>query len=698
MPFSRQCRLIILVILSCFVVPIYSNTLHVPWQYDDQPNILLNRQLHLTQLDAGSVRRTFFTQAGRERFYRPLPNLTFALNWYAGRDNPVGYHVVNMAIHILTAFMLYLIVHQLLNTPRLSGRFNTRDIVFISLFSAVFWAVNPVQTQAVTYIVQRMAQMAALFYLTGMFFYIKSRLSPAGTARWYWLPAGLMFCAAVLSKENAIMFPVTLILLEVLFFNPHNNPIQKRSFFLLGAVVLGVGIVGWLLFSKGNPLFFLRGYQGRPFSFSERLLTEPRIVLFYLSQLFYPLPSRLSINHDVLLSRSLFFPWTTIAAIILTGLLIALAVSFRRRFPLFSFAVLFFFVNHVVESTILPLELIFEHRNYLPSLFLFVPVAAGTRHLMNRYRSEHHGFLFSAIVVCFLSIIVAWGWFTYERNGVWRSVETLWYDAMRKAPNHPGPINNIAAELGWGKDSTPARKELAVRMLEQAVKMEHPVIKFHAKMYDNLGTLLMELGRFDEAEAAYRTAVTRDPTFLKARYNLARFLARTAQWEKARAEIERLLKRAGKRARSDYYQTLGYILLWMHEPDQALSSLQQALALDPYNAPLTLYYTGSALSRTGRYDRAEGFYKLAQDRQPLQMLTFFLLIENSTRAGDGPAAVQYARILFSEFDVYDILKTLKGLPEPGRTIPLDKALVAPVIKKVFYAVGREAEEKGVFPE
>ena len=697
MPFTRFRRLTILAILTCFVVPIYSNTLHVPWHYDDHPNILTNPRLHLAQLDAGSIKKTFFARPGGERFYRPLPNLTFGLNWFVGGTDPAGYHIVNISIHVLTAFFLYLTIQQLLNTPLLSRRFNAEDAVFISLISAVLWAVNPVQTQAVTYIVQRMAQMAALFYVAGMFFYLKARLLPAGSGRWYWLPAALMFCAAVLSKENAVMFPVSLFLLEVLFLETRPGPALRRHFFLFGGLVLAVGIFGIVLYAKGTPLFFLGGYQGRPFSLSERMLTEPRIVLFYLSQLFYPLPSRLSLSHDVPLSHALFSPLTTFLAIFFIGILIALAVLLRRRFPLFSFAVLFYFVNHLVESTVIPLELIFEHRNYLPSLFLFVPVAAGSLHLVKRYRRRNRC-LFSAVIICLLSIIIAWGRFTYERNRAWQTVESLWYDALQKAPNQPGPINNIAAELGWGENSTPEKKELAIRLLRRALEMEHPVVKFQARMYDNLGTLLMALGRFDESEGAYRLALNRDPQFLKARHNLARLLTRKGQWDEALAETERLIKRAGDRSRPDYYQTRGYILLWMNAPEKALSSLQQALAGDPYNSPVTLYCTGSALSRIGDYDRAEWFYKLAQDRQPLQMMTFFLLVENSVRARRLPAAEQYTRILFSEFDVYDILKTFKMLPEPGRTVPLDKSLVAPVIKKVFYAIGREAEEKGVLPE
>ncbi len=685
----------ILLILICILAPVYSNTLHVPWHYDDQPNIVGNQRLHLKEINLKSVGQTFFAQAGKDRFFRPLSSLSFAVNWYVGGDDPFGYHIVNIGVHILTAFFLYLTIFQLFGTPALIRRFTVNDAVFISLFGAVLWAVNPIQTQAVTYIVQRMAQMAALFYAAGLFFYLKARLASPGSGRGYWILAGLMFLAGVFSKENAIMFPAALFLLEILFFSDSGSS-GRRRYFLWGCAVVLAGIAGLMLFAGNDPLFFLGGYQGRPFSFSERMLTEPRIVLFYLSQIFYPLPSRLSVTHDVLVSRSLFYPWTTLSALILIAALIALAVLYRRRFPLFSFALLFYFLNHVVESTVIPLELIFEHRNYLPSLFLFVPVMAGLSRLLARYQSKNR-FVFSALVICVLTVIVGFGRFAYERNRVWQSPETLWYDAMKKAPGQAGPVNNVAVAIGWKENASGGEKELALRLLNRALEKEHPSLAFRSRIYDNIGSLSAELGKWAAAEEAFRRAIALDPGFLKARHNLARFLARSAQWEKALAAAGELIKVSGKKARADYHETRGLILLWMNESDRALLSFHQALVLDPYNFPSTLLYTGCALSRAGEYDRAQWFYKLAQAGRPLQALTFFLLIENSVRAGDSDAAEQYARVLFSEFDGYDIFKTLKRLPEPGRTVPLDKALVAPVIKTVFGAIGREAQDKAIIP-
>ena len=690
---ARQRPLIILLLLIGLVLPIYTNTFQVPWHYDDQPNILANPRLQLERLEVKSVWQTFFAQAGKNRFFRPLSSLSLALNWYVGRDDTFGYHVVNVSLHLLTAFILYLTILLLFRTPLLAPRFTDREGFFVALLGAALWAVNPIHTQAVTYIVQRMAQMAALFYIAGLFFYLKARLVADARGRWYGAAAGLMFLAAVGSKENAIVFPAALLLLEAIFFNTSSSGKKWRPW-VWGVVSVGAGVAGLVVFAGGDPLFFLGGYQGRPFTFSERVLTEPRIVLFYLSQIFYPLPSRLSVAHDVQLSRSLFEPWTTLGAIALIGTLVLLALRCRRRWPLFAFGLLFYFLNHLVESSVVPLELIFEHRNYLPALFLFVPLASGVGSLLKRYRSGNP-VVFWAVFLCVTAVLVAWGRFTYERNQVWQSAEVLWYDAMRKAPLQAGPVNNVAVALGWGEKATPARKELARRLLSKAAAMEHPLLAFRARVYDNLGTISADLGEFEGAEAAFRQAVAMDPGFLKARHNLTRFLARTSRFEEALSQADELVRRAGADARPDYYRTRGFVHLWMGQPETALADFHQALIREPYNSPLTLLYAGCALSRVGRYPRAERFYKLAQAGQPLRALTLFLLIENSVRAAGPAAAERYAGILFSAFDIYDILQSLKRLPLTGQTVPLDTILVAPVINEVLAAIARQARDEGI---
>ena len=173
------------------------------------------------------------------------------------------------------------------------------------------------------------------------------------------------------SKENAILLPATLLLLEFTFFQDWSQPAVRRRFSYVLSSCLCVLLIGGWLFSSGK-LDPLLDYSNRLFTPWERLLTQPRIVLFYLSQIFYPVPGRLSIVHDVELSRSLFDPWTTLPAIFGVLALICFGVWQMRKRPMLSFAVLFFFLNHVIESSVIGLELIFEHAIiYPPCSFLF---------------------------------------------------------------------------------------------------------------------------------------------------------------------------------------------------------------------------------------------------------------------------------------------------------------------------------------
>lgn len=366
--------------LLFFCLVIYGNILHNGWHLDDSGNILNNTPLHITNLHTDTLSKTFYAHPeSTGEFYRPVANLTFALNWFFGKNNPVGYHLVDIFIHGLTATILYLSCIQLLNTPALRKKsYSHIQKKNIALLAATLWLVAPIHTSAVTYIVQRMAQLAALFSISALFFYLRARLSNNKLYQTIFFMCCL--CCALLalgSKENTILLFPSLALIEAIFFLQlariqkfalHN----KKIFFLLFLLLSG----GILFFSWNFIIAQANSYGHRNFTLSERILTEPRILIFYLSQIFYPTASRLSIAHDIDLSSSLFTPWQTLPAIACClGLILFASFQIHKR-PLLSFAILYYFLNHIVESTFLNLELIFEHRNLLPSLFLFLPIAA----------------------------------------------------------------------------------------------------------------------------------------------------------------------------------------------------------------------------------------------------------------------------------------------------------------------------------
>ena len=435
------CALLLILILA-----IYSNTLDATWHLDDYQNIQTNAVLHINDLKPQTLWNTFFSShKSKDRLYRPVPCLSFALNWYFGGSSVFGYHLVNIAIHFVTGFFLFLTILHLFRSPNLKGTYEGKEY-FIALLASVLWAINPIQTQAVTYIVQRMASMAAMFYIMGMYFYIRARNSDTNPRRIrFFAGCFLSFLFALGSKENAATLPIALVLIELIFYRNLGHP-SIRKFFIptLIGVTLVVLVLGVLIFKPDNPLFFLKGCQNRPYTPLERLFTEGRIVVMYLSQIFYPMPQRLSIEHDIPLSTSLFHPWTTIPSIMLILSLVCLGFFQMKKRPILAFAILFFFLNHLIESSVICLELVFEHRNYLPTLFVFFAVAMGMRWLMDYYKNK--SFMYYILISFITLLIIGLGTSTYIRNMAWKDDKSLWEDAISKAPESSRAFHNLA----WG--------------------------------------------------------------------------------------------------------------------------------------------------------------------------------------------------------------------------------------------------------
>ena len=335
-------------LLIVLVGLVYSNSLNAIWALNNLTQYSAESPgPHWQYSSSNAVPGLFFSPApGCERppgLNRPLSNLSFALNWYFGKNSPVGYRAVNIFIHQLNALFLFLIIRGLLQTPNMAGRYRGRENS-IALAATAMWALNPIQTQAVVYVVQRMASMSCLFYLVAIWGYMHARAAEQSSRRVFFLLLVVgSFLAAVGSKENAVLLPVAIVLLEFIFFQDMSQPAVRRRFgwiFFLGLGVVGISGVGLFL---GGKLDALLNYNMRLFSPWERLMTQPRILFFYLTQIFYPTAGRLSIVHDVEISRSLVDPWVTLPAILGVLGLVGFGFWQMRRRPMLSFAILFFF-------------------------------------------------------------------------------------------------------------------------------------------------------------------------------------------------------------------------------------------------------------------------------------------------------------------------------------------------------------------
>ena len=669
------CLLFILILVT------YANSFKAGWHLDDLDNILQNDALHIRQLTPRALAATLFAEptadgSSKSVLYRPLACLTFGLNWYAGQSNVFGYHLVNVGIHLLTAFFLFISILSLYRTPGLQKRPDD-EAYFVALLATVLWAVNPIQTQAVTYIVQRMASMAAMFYIIGLFCYLTARQSNGKIrqAACFSCAAGAFLCALA-SKESAITFPLALLLLEVIFFQELTEKKNKRIWLGVFAVAtLALMVAGTLFLLRGEPLKILDGYQSRPFTLWQRLMTEPRVLCFYLSQLFYPVPTRLSIAHDIIYYTSPIRPWTTLPAILAVFFLMGLACRQMRRRPMLSFAILFFFLNHAVESSVLPLELIFEHRNYLPSMFLFVPVAIGLLWMLNFYRAKKSA-LYPVLIAFIVLLVAGLGWGTHVRNMAWATKKSLWEDALKKAPGSMRPYTTLATSYFEKIGDHQTALKLYQKSLGKisSRKKDSTIVAMQ-----NMARIYYGKNRYDKAIEIWSEAVKREDHRLL-RSSLAQAYAATKDWEKALAELDHLLAKWPDYPQYNFLK--GIFLIKVQRYDDAIFHLRKALK-GKYNLSKTLANIGIAYYCKQDFRKAERFFKwsAANANKTPEYLLWLLAV--NLKMNDIKDVKYYSEALIKAVSVYELYSWFDLISQPDYYLYPDKNQIISAVMEKF---------------
>jgi tetratricopeptide (TPR) repeat protein len=677
MHFQKK-NLIIFLLFSLIVLSAYSTNHYASWHFDDYPNIVDNPRIHLKDFKCKNVEEALFAgyddgQYLGQQLYRPVSMLTLALNWYVGQDNVLGYHIVNNAIHLVTTFFLFLTVLNLLLSPNLKGKYQGSEYV-ITFLTAILWAVNPIQTQAVTYIVQRMASLAAMFYVIGIYFYLKTRLSPLGYKRFLFIAGSLLsFVLALGSKENTVTFPIAVAIIEILFFqNLKDKNIRRKIILALTIGSIAMTAILTILYVKGNITHLLKGYENRVFTLKERLLTEPRIIIYYLSQIFYPMASRLSLVHDINISTSLFKPWTTIPSILAIISLLGIGLSQTIKRPIIALSIFFFFINHIIESTILPLELIFEHRNYLPSFFLFFPIATGLIWLIDYFKKKNF-FIQILLFVSIAGIIFSFCVGTIVRNRAWVNEKTLWEDCILKAPGLARPYHNLAFFYYHPNGYV----EKAMEFYKAALTKKNLYSKTeHAWTLNNMAVILCGNRDFKNSIKFIKKTLGIKPHYPNALRNLTLLYVQTGRFSEALESADRLLSE--RKNSSNFLQIKGFVLLTAGRFDEAISIFKTALEIDPDNKKANLYM-GVALSSKGEYRKADVFLKQAYELSPDDIFVHFARIENSVRNENKDNTDHHLQKLLESFDKDTIIRSLKRLDKNNIIAPLSQKILVDAI-------------------
>lgn len=680
------CRTVVFSFISItlLILLVYSNSFDCSWHFDDTPNIVENPRLHMKEISWESIKSAIFSDRNNPHFpYRPVACLSFALNYYFGKLNVFGYHVVNLLIHLVASIFLFLFIYRTLLYLSSKRRW-AGDPYFVALLATVLWAINPIQTQAVTYIVQRMASMAALFYLVSMYYYLEGRTSqePRKKTLHFGL-CGLFFVLGLATKENAAMLPLSLFLYEVLILQRDPKKFLKSNWVTIVVIICFTAFVGvgYFLLKNGGFPDFSSWYKNRPFTLGQRLLTEPRVLFFYLSLLFYPMPYRLSLTHDFSISTSLFDPPTTALAVAAVLALAIGGILLARRCSLISFSILFFLLNHVIESSIFPLELVFEHRNYLPSLFIFLPVALGFGTLLKYYtRRPFMRFVLSGFIV---SVIVGLGHSSFMRNFVWRNELSLWLDAVDKAPNSYRAHHNLAK---YYQDT--GKLDKAVR--EYQIALAKPVgnqknekfISFY-----NLGRLYEKKGDVDKAIKYYKKSISLEPRFPNSYNNLGILLQKRSRYLQAREYLEHAYTLDPSNATFNFNLGLHYLL--SGKPKRAIPYFIRS-SRSPKLEAASLANLGIANKMIGRLAKASIYLIRSLEKKPRDSVTRLNLAEILFAQGLENRAIKEARMAVAGLKNPRALRALvkRLLDKDKRSIMPDPGILIYLLKAVYKNKGR----------
>ena len=342
--------------------------------FDDYPNIVDNLRLHVDSLDWRRWLQAAWSSPSSD-LQRPLSSLTFALNYFFDGLNPWPMKACNLAIHLLNGGLLYLLllrIGRLMFPERVT---QAREQLLPLLVSAA-WLLHPINVTTVLYVVQRMEGLAQLFVLAGLCVYVEARRrlrAREDGAIWrLWMALPCLTAIGMLAKETAALLPLLALVIEFTLPRARESQSTWRCVagffivFLLLPLTLGLA---WLLPHVLSP----EAYSGRAFTLTQRLLTEPRVLLDYAAWTLFPLPGFFSFYHDnIAISTSLWQPWTTLPGILVLAVALASGILLRRQRPLVAMGLLWFLAAHSLTATVIPLEIAFEHRNYFASIGLIL--------------------------------------------------------------------------------------------------------------------------------------------------------------------------------------------------------------------------------------------------------------------------------------------------------------------------------------
>ena len=588
----RVCLAAILIVLAGLAA--YANSFSGVFVFDDLGSIGNNATIR--RLPAW--REVLSPPGGGETVSgRPVLNLSLAINYALGGQCPWGYHAVNLAIHILNGLLLLGILRHTFQSPPVSARLGN-GALGLALAIALLWTVHPLQTESVTYIVQRAEALMALFYLGTLYCVICATQSQC-SAVWYAVAVSSCFLGMA-TKEIMVTAPVMVLLYDGMFLAGSLSEALRRRWGLYAGLA-----AGWLLLAAlviGGDL--LRGPREpwQPGAWAY-LRSQPGVILHYLKLVVWPDP--LCLDYGWPTANGV---WSIVPGVVVVGLLLGATVWGWLGRRGWAFLGVWFLLILAPTSSVVPLsQMAFEHRMYLPlAAVIALVVVAGYllgKILAGRGKTASRMALVLEIVLLGAAV-VALGAATFRRNAVYHSEVGIWQDTVSKAPQNSRARNNLGMIL-----TSAGRPAEAVEQLEESLRL----CPGDATAQNNMGLALAALGRFPEAIRHYEEAMRLDPAYYAAYSNKGIASANAGRPQEA---FECYRQAAG--IRPDYAQVhnnWGNTLASQGRPAEAIQHYQQALQLAPdfAEAHANLAF---ALADTGRLKEALDHCRQAIEFRP----------------------------------------------------------------------------------
>ena len=533
---------------------LYANSLRCSFQFDDGYYIVENPLLH----DPFDLRAIW--SWGPMRF---LTNFSLAINYYFSGPNVVPFHVTNILIHVASGILIFFLIWLTTRTPLVRHQFSDANAKELALVSSLIFLCHPLQTQAVTYIVQRAASLATLFYLGTLVCYAMARLT--ASSRWYWASCAACLLA-MFTKQTAFTLPFMILLYDWAFFAPEhrtrNEKILRYFPFLIALAIIP------LITQSHSRDAVAQQYAGIPVlvgsaSRPEYLMTQFNVIRTYLRLLFFPVNQNL--EYDYPIAHSLTEPHTLASFLLLAGIL-SFALWIFRKQRLIAFGIFWFFITLSVESSIIPIpHVIFEHRVYLPLVGFAIAISAGAYALLRQKKVCRILMIAGLILLSFLTV---------KRNRIWETKFTLWQDVVKKSPNMGSSHYSLGlslAELG--------RHQEAIVEYQRSLDLGYK----HPRRDSDFARAYEALNDLPHATAYYRNSIKTDPTFVPAYNNLGAIYARQKEFAQALEATQRASELAPNNVAT--LGNLGAIYASLGRYDEATAVLELALRVDPSYVP-----------------------------------------------------------------------------------------------------------------